>query len=162
MIRMTDSVCVDAPVVSVWTALSELEAIQHWSPTIQRSRCVSDHARGVDAVRACELAGNVTVTETMTDWQEGESFTNVSVGIPLVKWARNRWSVEAQGMRTLVTTTSEVEFRGGAMGRLLEPIMRHMSRRMGEASLASFKFLVEQGTPYDGDAKKLLPIPAGC
>jgi hypothetical protein len=40
--------------------------------------------------------------------------------------------------------------------------MRIMSRRMGQASLASLKYLVEHGTPYEGKATRLLPAPSGC
>jgi carbon monoxide dehydrogenase subunit G len=159
---MSDSVCVDAPVERVWVALSDLESIHQWSPTIRHAYCVGTQSRGVDTVRVCELGGNVAITETMTDWQEGTSFTYVGTGLPLVKQARNHWRVEAQGPRTLVTTVAEVEFRGGLAGRLLEPVMRRMSRRMGQASLASFKYLVEHGTPYDGEATGLLPVPSGC
>jgi carbon monoxide dehydrogenase subunit G len=159
---MSDSVCVDAPVERVWAALSDLGSIHNWSPTIRHSYCVGTQSRGVDTVRVCELGGNVTITETMTDWQEGTSFTYVGTGLPLVKRARNHWRVEAQGARTLVTTVAEVELRGGAAGRVLEPVMRIMSRRMGPASLASLKYLVEHGTPYKGKATRLLPVPSGC
>jgi carbon monoxide dehydrogenase subunit G len=159
---MSDSVCVDAPVERVWAALSDLEAIHQWSPTIRQSYCVGPQSRGVDTVRVCELGGNVAVTETMTEWREGESFTYVGTGLPLVKRARNHWRVEAQESRTLVTTVAEVELRGGPAGRLLEPVMRRMSWRMGQASLASLKYLVEHGTPYDGEATRLLPVPSGC
>jgi carbon monoxide dehydrogenase subunit G len=162
MLRMTDSVCVDAPVSTVWNALSELESIHRWSPTIRASYCVSDHTRGVDAVRVCELGGNVTITETVTDWQEGRSFTYVGTGIPFVKRARNTWRVDALGTRTLVSSVSEIEFRGGVLGRLLEPVMRRVSVRLGQESLASFKYLVEHGTPYEGEVKTLLPVPSGC
>jgi hypothetical protein len=33
---------------------------------------------------------------------------------------------------------------------------------MGSRSLASLKFYVENGTPYGGKARDLLPIPAVC
>jgi carbon monoxide dehydrogenase subunit G len=162
VLRMSGSVCVDAQVERVWAALSDLGSIHTWSPTIRQSYCVGPQSRGVDTVRVCELGGNVAVTETMTEWREGESFTYVGTGVPLVRRARNHWRVEAQGARTLVTTVAEVELRGGLAGRLLEPAMRIMSRRMGQASLASFKYLVEHGTPYEGKATRLLPVPSGC
>ena len=36
-----------------------------------------------------------------------------------MKLARNRWSVRAEGARTLVTTDAEMESRGGWLDRLL-------------------------------------------
>jgi hypothetical protein len=48
------------------------------------------------------------------------------------------------------------------LGRLLEPILLLASEQMGRKTLASFKYLVENGKPYEGDAKNLLPVPITC
>jgi hypothetical protein len=55
-----------------------------------------------------------------------------------------------------------VEPAGGAWGRLLEPLVRVMARRLGAQSLSSLKYLVEHGEPFVGDARKLGRAPAGC
>ena len=162
MIRTSVSVCVDAPISTVWAALSDLESIHVWSESIQKSYCVSEHTRGVDTIRICELGGNLTIRETVTEWEEGTSFTYIGEGIPLIRSARNRWSVEEIGTQTLVTSSSEVEIKGGVFGRLVEPLMLLMIKRIGRNSLAAFKYLAENGKPYEGNAKKLGPVPAGC
>ena len=100
--------------------------------------------------------------ETVVAWEERTSFTCTGEGIPFVKRARNRWSVEEVGDQTVVTSSSEIELKGNAAGRLLEPAMRTMSTRMARRSLASFNYPVEHGAPYEGHAKRLLPVPAGC
>jgi carbon monoxide dehydrogenase subunit G len=162
MMRLSDSVCVDAPVEATWAALSQLDTIHHWGASIRRSACVTERTRGVDAVRVCELAGNLRVTETMVAWEEGRSLTYDGAGIPLVTRARNRWTVEPRGDQTLVTSYAEVQLRGGPVGRLLEPLIRLVSKRMGRSSLAAFKYWVEQGKPYAGKARHRLPLPTAC
>jgi carbon monoxide dehydrogenase subunit G len=162
MMKVSGSVCVDAPASQVWAALSELESIHLWSESIRRSYCVGERTRGVDAVRVCELGGNVTVKETFVAWEEGTSFTYTGEGIPLMKRASNRWSVEERGAQSLVTSSAELEVRGGVVGRLLEPVLLVISKQMGRKSLAALKYFVENGKPYEGNEKRRLPAPSGC
>ncbi|MEP2426106.1 MAG: hypothetical protein ABJH99_08825, partial [Tateyamaria sp.] len=43
-----------------------------------------------------------------------------------------------------MTTQADVVLKGGRLGRLLEPLLRLASRKMGSQSLAAFKYLVEE------------------
>jgi carbon monoxide dehydrogenase subunit G len=160
MFKISGSVCIDAPVASVWAVLSDLESIHVWVAPIKRSRCVSAHTRGTGAVRVCELNRSIAVRETIIDWSEGESFTYTGEGAPLMKRALNRWSVEAHGAQTLVTSFAEVELKGGVWGRLLQPLVALVARRMGSRSLAGLKYLVENGKAYSGPPRRLLPAPS--
>jgi len=80
----------------------------------------------------------------------------------MVQSATNRWSVEAHGDQTLVTSSAEVVLEGGVFGRLLEPLVRGLAGRLGTQSLAGLKYLVEHGHPYPGKARDLGPAPALC
>jgi hypothetical protein len=77
---------------------------------------------------------------------------------PFMRHALNRWSVEAHGAQTLVTSTAEVELKGGLLGRLLEPLFAAIARRMGRKSMAGLKYLVENGRAYSGHPRRLLPV----
>lgn len=159
MFTMTRSVCIDAPVSAVWAVLSDLDAIHVWVDSIQRSHCPGQD-RGVGALRVCELSQG-TIRETILEWDEGRYFKYRGEGAPMMKYATNRWSVEAQGTQTLVTTTAEVVLKGGFLGVLLQPLVKLMAHRMGARSLASLKYLVERGHPYQGKAR-LRAAPASC
>src|SRR5215510_9073385 len=93
MMKVSASVCINAPAPKVWALLSELDSIHVWNESIHRSYCESENKRGVDAVRVCELGGNVTIRETIIAWDEGQSFTYIGQGVPLVKRAANTWRV---------------------------------------------------------------------
>ena len=162
MFTISRSVCIDAPASKVWQVLSQLESIHLWVEPIRHSYCEGSTTRGRDAVRVCELGGNLKVRETIVDWIEGRSFAYAGEGAPLTKRAVNRWTVEERGSQSLVTTTAEVALKGGICGRLLEPLFAAVAGRMGVRSLAGLKFYVENGTPYQGNARRLLPKPATC
>jgi carbon monoxide dehydrogenase subunit G len=157
--KVQGSVCIDAPVETVWAVLSSLESIQLWVRSIRHSSC-PEASRGVGAVRICELE-QATIHETIVAWDEGRSFTYRGEGAPLMKSATNTWSVEPRGTQTLVATSAVVEFKGGVFGLLLVPLAKVMSARLGAQSLAALKYLVENGQPYVG-TEPLSPAPQGC
>jgi hypothetical protein len=118
--------------------------------TLSSARPVRARDRAVWAPSG-ELAGNITIQERWVAWDEGRSFAYEGTGLPLVKRARSIWSVHPKNKRQLLLTTdAEVELKGGYFGRLLEPVMAAVFRRMAPSSLAEFKYLVENGHPYQG------------
>jgi hypothetical protein len=162
MIKLASSVCIEAPIAIVWARLAKLEDIQLWSDAVLQARCDGPVTQGVGAERTCELVGHRTIHERWVAWDEGRSFTYEGFGIPLVKRASNCWSVLPQGDKSLLTSEAEVELKGGVVGRLLEPVVGPLMRRMGPQALAAFKYLVEHGRPYEGKSSELPPAPALC
>jgi len=66
------------------------------------------------------------------------------------------------GGKTLLISHAEITLKGGIFGKLLEPFMRPMMRAMGPRALASLKYLVEQGMPFQGKHSKLALAPVTC
>src|SRR4051812_45229651 len=113
MFRMSSRGCIEAPVEVVWAHLSRLDQIHVWTDVIHRSYMASECSSGVGAERVCELGGTRSLHERVIAWEEGVSFTYESTDAPMMKLARNCWSVRADGERTVVTSDAEMEFRGG-------------------------------------------------
>lgn len=107
------------------------------------------------------MAG-LTITERWTGWDEGRSFTYEGSGLPLVKRAMNTWSVRPEGDRSLLVSEALVELKGGALGRMFEPLFAAVFKRMAPDALAAFKYLVEHGTPINGRASRLPRAPVAC
>ena len=162
MIALKSSVCIDAPAHQVWDRLARLEDIALWSEAIVDARCAEGHERGLGAERSCRLTGGITIKERWLSWEEGRAFTYEGVGIPLVSRARNTWTVQPAGRRTLLTSEAELVLRGGRLGRLLAPMVSRQIRRMGPRTLAAFKYLVEHGEPARVPHAKLAPAPTSC
>ena len=162
MITLASSVCIEAPVDVVWERLATLEDIQLWSEAVLAARCEGPLTRGVGAERTCDLRGGITIRERWLQWEEGRSFTYEGLGIPLVRRAKNTWTVHAEGAQTLLTSAAEVELKGGALTRPLEPAMAYQLNRVGRRTLASFKYLVEHGQPPSVNHSKLPRVAAAC
>jgi hypothetical protein len=100
-------------------------------------------------------------------------FASVCIEAPVeIVWARlaklediRLWSesvLHASCEGALLTSDAELEIKGGAFGRILEPIMVPMMQRLAPNALAAFKYLVEHGRPQDGKASELPRAPALC
>ena len=76
--------------------------------------------------------------------------------------ATNRWSIKPYGERSLVTSSAEVVLKGGRLGRLLEPLLAPVVERLGGRSLASLKYLVEEGHPHPRGGRGLVALPSTC
>jgi len=131
VIRLAGSVCIEAPAREVWARLARLEDIQLWSEAVVAARCEGALSQGVGAERTCDLVGGFTIKERWLAWEEGRSFSYEGIGIPLIARAKNEWTVEPDGERTLLTSRAEVVLKGGVAGRLLEPIIAYQFKRIG-------------------------------
>lgn len=162
MIKLKNTACIEASVTAVWAVLADLEAIENWVEPIERARCEGEIDRGVGSMRVCELTNGITIHEQWTHWDEGRSFEYHAVGMPLVANARNRWTVVPEGMKTLVISEAEIEVKGGWLGKIFEPLLRIPMKAMGPRSMASLKYLVEHGKPFNGRASALPLPPVAC
>ena len=162
MIRMTNSACIESSVEAVWNALADIENVTLWAEPILEAHCSSDAKRGIGAVRVCKLKGNMTIQEKWVAWDEGNSFTYIGYGMPLIKSAKNTWSVKRENGKTLLTSQAEIECKGGIFGKLLEFVLGSAMRRMGPPTLAAFKYWVENGRPFEGKHSSLPIAPVAC
>jgi len=154
--------CIEAPKEKVWKVLADIENVHLWIAPIISATCEKGKTSGIGTIRTCNLKGNISIREEWVDWVEGHSYTYKAFGAPLIKSAHNTWSVKSENRKTLLTTESTVELKGGVSGKLLEPLMRIVSKKMGSDSLAAIKYLIEQGKPPEKKHSKLPRAPVSC
>ncbi|MBO6550216.1 MAG: SRPBCC family protein [Rhizobiales bacterium] len=162
MLKMVTTACIEAPVDKTWCVLADIENVDLWVDPILSASCDGGPNKGVGASRTCQLKGNVQITEMWTEWNDGKSFTYVSYDVPMAKFAKNKWSVEEINGKTLLKSEAEIVFKGGIFGRLLEPMMSLISKKMGSDSMAGIKHLVETGEPYQGKVSNLPRAALTC
>ncbi len=163
MLKIINTACIYASTDKVWSALSELENVSLWAEPILEAFCTSENQSGVGVTRICKLKGGMTIREKWIEWEEGKQFTYIGEGMPMIKSAKNRWSVIDEGNNmTLLKSEAEIELKGGLVGRLLEIPMGVAMKRMGPQALSGFKYWVENGRPFEGQHSKLKAAPAFC
>ena len=162
MLSLTSSVCIDAPAEAVWAALARIEDIPLWSTDVVTASCPVGHERGVGAQRICHLRGGIELTEIWTSWEDGHTFTYEGQGVPLLRLARNTWTVTPEGTRTLLTSNAEVTVNGGRLGRLLEPLMAWQGKRMGNRTLNAFASLVNTRDAAKPHRNPRVTHPVSC
>ena len=155
MLKLSNSVCIDAPINQTWEVLANIESLSQWSEFVVSSKSTGPHSQGVGAQRQCVLTNNMHLTERWTAWQHEDFYRYEASDLPLVRLATNTWSVKQLGTQTLVTTEAEVIFKAGIFGRLLEPLMRGVFTKMGNSTLATLKYFVEHGEPFEGSHSQL-------
>jgi len=160
--KLRMSACIEVPKEKVWQILSDVSNVNLWVDTIQSAYCEDGKTSGVGTVRVCLLKGNMNIKEKWIEWDEGHSYTYQTANVMLIKYATNKWSVETENGKSLLITESEIIFKGGFFGRILEPLMYFLFKRMGAQSLAAFKYLVEVGRPYEGTYSHLPRVPMIC
>lgn len=162
MIQLTNVACIDAPTEKVWSVLADLEGVSSWVEPIKSARCNGEKSSGVGASRVCDLSGGISIKEDWTAWDEGKSFEYEAFGMPLIKRATNRWTLQPEGEKTLVVSDAEIELKGGLFARLLEPLIRPAMKAMGPRTLAALAYFVENGVSYQGKHRTLALAPRAC
>jgi len=160
--KLKMSACINSPKENVWKVLSDISNVDLWVDPILSAHCESDIKKGIGTIRVCKLKGNMTIKERWTEWDEGISFTYLADETSFFKSAKNRWSLKPHEGKTLIITESEVVLKGGIFGKIFEPLMYLISKKMGADSLAAFKYLVENGVPYEGSFSKLPRVSVLC
>lgn len=161
MLVMKSAVCIEAPPRQVWDYLSAIESINLWVPAIKQAWCENGQKRGVGTVRVCKLE-KFEVREEFLEWDEGKSFKYVARGAPMIESASNRWDLEPEGDKTMVTSRAEIIVKGGIFGGPLEPLIYLATRAGFPNALAPLKYYIETGKPFTGKAKDLPLAPAFC
>lgn len=160
--KLKATICIDAPKERVWALLSDVENVNLWVKPVVTARCESTQTRGEGTIRVCQLNTGATIREQWIAWDEGHSYTYQVVNIALMKKAINKWSVEDVNGKTLLTSEATIQLKGGLFGRLLEPIVRIWSTRLGARSLSAFKYLVETGHAFEGKVSELPALSVTC
>src|SRR5262249_44799506 len=136
---------INAPAHAVWTALADIEAVQHYNPGVARARCVSPAKEGVGAMRRCDLKPKGWVKERVTAW-EPERVHAMEVAesewpIVYMRW-RTELTPDAAG--TLVTQDFEYRVKFGLLGKVMDALVmrRKLDRGINDV-FAGLKRYVE-------------------
>jgi carbon monoxide dehydrogenase subunit G len=122
---------INAPRHVVWDALADIEAVVKWNPGIDDVECDTDVRSGVGARRRCYTHPTGWMTESVTQWREGELIVfNIEDAAPLRNGVA-RFELSDEGDGTRLFASFEYDVKLGPLGPVIDRLIVH--RRLGDA-----------------------------
>jgi uncharacterized protein YndB with AHSA1/START domain len=122
---------IDAPRHVVWDALADIEAVAIWNPGIDDVECMSEVRDGIGATRRCFTHPTGWMTETVTEWVEGELITfDIEDAAPLRNGTAS-FELSDEGCSVRLVANLEYEVKLGPLGPVIDRLI--VQRRLGDA-----------------------------
>jgi len=109
-----------------WEVLADFENVHAFAPGIKASPLVGEKKDGLGACRRCHFSvGGMSMVETVTSWEEGESLTVELTEFPMpFHSARITLSITPlDGSRCMARTVLVYDMKYGALGAMLNAVM---------------------------------------
>ncbi|KZL15853.1 Polyketide cyclase / dehydrase and lipid transport [Pseudovibrio axinellae] len=139
---------INGSAAEVWEVLADFSAVDTWVPFVESSHIEGTVERGVGIERRCDIGKAGNISETVIDWQEGESLSYRVSGFGPMKGLLNKWTVvETSPSTSLVTVELRYKVKFGLLGRLLNFLVlaRVLKKRVGSGAVMLLKKRVETG-----------------
>ena len=148
---------IDSSKNKVWDILSDIGAIQNFSPSVSKSFYTSEIKEGIGASRHCDLLPMGKVEERIIGWKDGEELTieiYESKSVPFL--GEGKFILKEEGGKTNVTMSLTYRMKGGFLGSLMGVFMKGRISKAMEGTLKGLKHNVETGEIVTGDVVKRL------
>lgn len=149
---------IDAPPGAVWRVLREFGDVAEWAPYLRESREAGGPPVGCGSSRQLRHQWGFRLSETVTEWHEGESFVFDVFGVPfpLVEVCE-AWVVSPSKNGSLVIQRVSYRVRLGLLGTIMDrALISSLIRREMRAGLRGLKRFVEADARFSDDGKLTL------
>ena len=137
MAIIKNEITINAPIEKIWNALTDLELLDKYDPTVKKSSLLSDQKTGIDAKRKVHmLDGKNWFDEKITVFEKDSALTYqlTDCSFP-IKGLKHSYSFEKIGDQTKVKQTMEYTVKFGLFGKLLDALM---IRKQSDAGIKKF------------------------
>lgn len=125
MTKLFNEITIDAPTEKIWKVLSNLEELDKYDPTVQKSLLITSENSGVGAKRKIDMKdGKNWFEEKVTVWKPNEALTYqlTACSFP-IHGLKHSYSFEKNGSQTKVKQIMEYEVKFGLFGKILDSLM---------------------------------------
>ena len=140
------------PPERVWAVLADLEAVQHYNPTVRTAAVRGTRRTGVGAERVCDLHPGGRVVERVTHWEDGRAvgLEVAESGWPIryMHWVTR---IEPKGAGARITQRLEYAPKYGPLGWLLDKLV--MKRKLTATLDDVFARLAKRAEAASGAAR---------
>jgi uncharacterized membrane protein len=138
---------INAPLNDVWAILSDFNNVYTWAPAVTHSGELNDKNNQVGAGRYCTIKGFGSIEETITQWQEKNSFTYTVSDLGPLTGATSSWLLQSKSSTT-TTVNIQLNYRlkFSFFGKLLHKLMMRKKLENGiKDTLNALKKRIESG-----------------
>ena len=125
MATLRNEITINAPVEKIWEALTDIERLDKFDPTVKKSTAVTPEKSGIGAKRKVDmLDGKNWFEEEVTVFKTNEALTYqlTDCSFP-IKGLKHSYSFEKTGNQTKVKQVMEYTVKFGLLGKLLDSLM---------------------------------------
>ena len=125
MATLRNEITINAPVEKIWEALTDIERLDKFDPTVKKSTAVTQEKSGIGAKRKVDmLDGKNWFEEKVTVFKTNEALTYqlTDCSFP-IKGLKHSYSFEKTGNQTKVKQVMEYTVKFGLLGKLLDSLM---------------------------------------
>lgn len=139
MATIYNEILIGAPVEKIWDALSTIDRLDKYDPTVRKSIALTTSTSGIGAIRKVDmLDGKNWFEEKVTEFSPNEALTFelTACSFPIHE-LRHSYSFEKNGNEVRVKQVMQYKVKFGWVGRLLDALM---IRKQSDAGIKKFLF----------------------
>jgi ribosome-associated toxin RatA of RatAB toxin-antitoxin module len=137
MATIHNEITINAPIEKIWEALSDIEMLDKYDPTVKKSTAVSQVKSGIGAKRKVNMKdGKNWFEEQCTAWKPKEALTYelTACSFP-VHQLKHSYTFKEVGNQTIVKQVMHYTVKFGLLGKLLDILM---IRKQSDAGIKQF------------------------
>lgn len=125
MATLNNEITIDAPIEKIWEALSVIDQLEKFDPTVKKSLVITDARMGLHAMRKVEMRdGKNWFKERVTEYVPHQSlaYQLTDCTFPM-KELTHRYTFENKGKAIIVKQVMQYTVKFGLLGQLLDTLM---------------------------------------
>jgi uncharacterized protein YndB with AHSA1/START domain len=146
MATIRNEVIINAPIEKIWEALTEIDYLEKYDPTVRKSTALTTAKSGIGAKRKVDMEdGKNWFEESVTEFKINEAlaYELTACSFPIRK-LKHSYSFEKIGDKTKVEQVMDYTVKFGLLGKLLDTLMiRKQSDRGIKKFFAGLKAFTE-------------------
>ena len=138
MTELNHQIKVNAPRDQIFSVLADLEAVQHYNPTVLDAKYITSNRTGIGAARECDLGKDGKVQERVIEYKENEyiamELSKHSWPLEFMKWTT---SVKTDSQGSFINQNLQYKMKFGLIGSLLDKLF--MKKKLDSTLNSVFK-----------------------
>jgi uncharacterized protein YndB with AHSA1/START domain len=147
MITLHNEITIDAPIEKIWTALTNMEELEKYDPTVLKSTATTEAKNGLGAARKVDMRdGKNWFLEKVTVFKPNEvlEFELTACSFP-VHQLKHSYTFQTSGSQTKVKQVMQYQVKFGLLGKIMDSLMiRKKSDKGIKQFLAGLKSYAEK------------------